>query len=69
MEKVEIKYEGSFTQTLILNEDDRLKVLGLGKKYGTVNGNKILVKGNLIEDFVPQLYTIRGMEFKTQSPF
>ena len=69
MEKVEIKYEGAFTQTLILCRSEYVKVLDLGRKYGYTKGNEVFIKRQNMEKALLELYTIRGMEFKTESPF
>ena len=69
MEKVVIKYEGGFTQTLVLSRSEYVKVLDLGRKYGYTKGNEVFIKSINDEKALLELYAIRGMEFKTESPF
>ena len=69
MKKVVIKYEGGFTQTIILSDSEYTKALELGHKYGSTKGNEIFVKRHNMEKALLELYTIRGLEFKTMSPF
>ena len=69
MEKVVIKYEGAFTQTLVLGRCEYVKVLDLGRKYGYTKGNEVFIKRENQESALLELYAIRGLEFKTESPF
>ena len=69
MEKVVIKQEGGFTQTLVLSRSEYVKVLDLGRKYGYTIDNVVFIKRHNMEKALLELYTIRGMEFKTESPF
>ena len=69
MEKVVIKYEGAFTQTLVLDRGEYVKVLDLGRKFGYTKGNEVFIKRVNLETALLELYSIRGMEFKTESPF
>ena len=66
MEKVIIKQEGGFTQTLILCRSEYVQVLDLGRKYGYTIDNVVFVKRENMEKSLLDLYAIRGMEFKTQ---
>lgn len=66
MEKVIIKQEGGFTQTLILCRSEYVQVLDLGRKYGYTIDNVVFVKRENMEKSLLELYAIRGMEFKTQ---
>lgn len=69
MEKVVIKYEGAFTQTLVLDRGEYVKVLDLGRKYGYTKGNEVFIERGNQETALMELYSIRGLEFKTESPF
>jgi hypothetical protein len=69
MERIVIKCEGGFTQTLMVEPSMVSGILDLGKRYGLVNGCTILVKGDLIQEFLPHLYRIRMLEFRMESPF
>ena len=69
MEKVIIQYEKAFTQTLTLPRSEYVQVLDLGRKYGYTIDNVVFVKYENMEKSLLELYTIRGMEFKTESPF
>ena len=66
MEKVTIQYEKAFTQTLTLPRSEYVQVLDIGRKYGYTKGNTVFVKYDNMEKALLELYTIRGMEFKTQ---
>ena len=69
MEKVIIQYEKAFTQTLSLPRSEYVQVLDLGRKYGYTIDNVVFVKRENMEKSLLELYAIRGMEFKTESPF
>ena len=69
MEKVIIQYEKAFTQTLTLPRSEYVQVLDLGRKYGYTIDNVVFVKYENMEKSLLELYAIRGMEFKTESPF
>ena len=69
MEKVIIQHEKAFTQTLSLPRSEYVQVLDLGRKYGYTIDNVVFVKYENMEKSLLELYAIRGMEFKTESPF
>ena len=69
MEKVIIQHEKAFTQTLILTRSEYVQVLDLGRKYGYTIDNVVFVKYENMEKSLLELYAIRGMEFKMESPF
>ena len=69
MEKVIIQHEKAFTQTLTLPRSEYVQVLDLGRKYGYTIDNVVFVKYENMEKSLLELYAIRGMEFKTESPF
>jgi hypothetical protein len=69
METVTVQYEGAFTQTLTLCRSEYVKVLDLGRKYGYTFLHTVFIKRDNMERALLELYAIRGMEFKTESPF
>ena len=52
-----------------LNSGEYVQVLDLGRKYGYTIDNVVFVKYENMEKSLLELYAIRGMEFKTESPF
>ena len=68
MEKLIIRHESGITETLILNRSEYVQVLDLGRKYGYTRDNEVFIRKEHTETFLPELYAIRGMEFKMAPP-
>ena len=68
MEKVIIRHESGITETLMLGRLEYLLVLDLGRRFGYTRGNEVFISKENTEAFLPELYEIRGLEFRMEAP-